>query len=54
LELNNNRISVEGVAHIVNNKWLPNVSYGLDTATTKDDGYVFNVSDSIRMIKKIV
>jgi hypothetical protein len=43
IELNDNRISVEGVASLVNNKWSKDVTYKLDTVKTKDNGYAFKV-----------
>jgi ribosomal protein L5 len=34
---------VNGVAHLVNNKWSNEVTYRLDTVKTKDNGYAFKV-----------
>jgi hypothetical protein len=41
IELNDNNVSVNGVAHLVNNKWSNKVKYKLDTVKTKDRGYAF-------------
>ena len=56
VNLNDNKISLVGVAHIVNNSWDQSVDYRLDTALLKpgtNTGYTFNVSESINTMKKI-
>jgi hypothetical protein len=54
IELNNNGISVNGVSHLVNNKWNDKVTYNLDTVKTTDNGYAFKIGESIPTMKKMV
>jgi hypothetical protein len=45
IKLNDNNLSVNGVAHIVNNRRSSDITYKLDTVNTKDKGYTFKVGE---------
>ena len=45
---------MEGVSHLINNKFSDTVTYKLDTVETKDKGYLFKVGEGIKNIKSIL